>query len=332
MKERWILLSALVALSSLIFFWRLGSLGFFDPDEGMYAEISREMLVSHDWVTPHFNYVRYLEKPPLIFWLIALAYRTIGQTEFTTRLPLALAAIGGVILTYLIGEKAFDPRAGFLSGIILATAIGYFLFARIASTDVLFSFFLALTFLFFILGYSGGGRLYYLLFYLSMGLAVLTKGLIGLILPFLVLVAFVILTGEFDLFRKIEIIWGIVILVLVTVPWHLLVAMRNPGFLWFYLVDNQFLRFLGQRAFLEDDVPLSTPAFLAVTLVWFSPWSAFLPASLVRIFPRKLRGVNLQERLSLLIFLWLGVVLAFFSFSSSKLEHYALPAFPAFAL
>jgi len=323
----------LVALSLLIFFWRLDSPGLFEPNEGMYAEISREMLVLKDWITPHFNYVRYFEKPPLLYWVTALSYLIFGISEFAARFPIALAALGGVIVTYLIGKEAWGERAGLLSGLVLATSFGYFVFARIILTDLVFSFFLETTFLFYLRGYlrNQHKRLYYLLFYLGMALAVLTKGLIGLAFPFLTIGAFILITREFKLIREMELLKGIPLFFLVSAPWHILVALRNEGFLWFYFVNEHLLRFINKRH-LIDYAPLPVYLFIAMVAVWLFPWSSFLPLAIAKCLPERWRPTKREERAPLFVLLWIGAVLLFFSFSPSRLEYYSIPAFPPLAL
>jgi 4-amino-4-deoxy-L-arabinose transferase-like glycosyltransferase len=319
------------ALASLLFLWGIWSFPFSDPDAGMYADIGQRMARSGDWITPRFNGLRYVEKPPLLYWLIALTYRMTGPSEWGAHLWPALSGIAGVAVTYLIGKEAFGLKAGLLAGLILATNVGYFVFARVISTDLLFACFLSLTLFAFLQSYRGRGRRWNLLLYLSMGLAVMTKGIIGILLPGLVIVAFLVLIRDLPALRRVGVWWGIPLVLGIALPWHVAVAARQEGFFSFYVLDNQVLRFLGQRAFVEDDVPLSLPAFLLATCTLFGPWSLFLPAAL-RESAAGLHALTAQGKAILFILLWAGLIVCFFALSPLKLEHYGIPAFPALAL
>jgi 4-amino-4-deoxy-L-arabinose transferase-like glycosyltransferase len=297
----------------------------------MYADIGQRMAMSGDWITPRFNGLRYVEKPPLLYWLIALTYRITGPSEWGAHLWPALAGIAGVALTSLIGREAFGPNAGLLAGLILATSVGYFVFARVISTDLLFTCFLSLTLFAFLQSYGGRGREWNLLLYLSMGLAIMTKGIIGILLPSLIIVAFLALVRDLPAFRRVGLWWGMPLVLGIALPWHVAVAARQEGFVGFYVLDNQILRFLGQRAFVEDDVPLSLPAFLLATCTLFGPWSLFLPAAL-RASVDHLRAATAQGKALLFVLLWAGLIVCFFALSPLKLEHYGIPAFPALAL
>ncbi len=163
-------------------------LSLLDPDEGLYANVAREMLVRGDWVIPHFNGFPYLEKPPLYFWLTALLFRLTGFVEWATRAWSAAAALGTIVLAWLMGRRLYGRRGGLAAGIALATNAGYALYVRKASTDFLFVFCLTLALYGFLVDAERperGSRRFFLL-YLGVGLGVLTKGLIGLVLPALI--------------------------------------------------------------------------------------------------------------------------------------------------
>ncbi len=329
--ERWAPL-LLVVGTGIFYLSRLGLAGLYDPNEGMYAEIPREMVLLGDWLTPRFNFIRYLEKPPLLYWLTALAYQLFGITEFSARLATALAAALGVGVVYGIGRDLWGRRAGLVSGLILATSFGYFIFSRIILTDMLFSTLLAATFW----GVLRGSldetprRGSMLLAYAAMGLAILTKGLIGLAFPVLTLGGFLLLTRDWRFVRRLEPVRGGAVFLAVTAPWHILVGLKNPGFFWFYFVNEHLLRFVGRRHLL-DYAPMPLYAFLIMVLVWTFPWSVFLPVALRRAWHRS-RGTRLEERGLLFVLLWAASVIGFFALTPSRLEYYSLPAFPALAL
>ena len=171
-----------------------------------------------------------------------------------------------------------------------------------------------------------------LCFYLGAALGFLSKGLVGVVFPLLIAGLYLWFSGDRIGIRQMCLKWGAPFFLALVLPWHLLAAWNNPGFFEFYVIDNQFLRFLSNRAFLEDDVPVGTAAFLGLTWLWFFPWSLFLLGTLRHGFPDTRLGSTPEERLRLLIGLWAVVVLGFFSLSSSTLEHYMLPALPPLSL
>jgi len=318
--------------TAALYLARLGRVGLFDPSEGTYAEIPREMLALHDWVTPHFNFIRYFEKPPLLYWLNALAFEVLGRSEFSARLATALAAVAGVGAVYGIGRDLWGRQAGLAGGAILATSFGYFVFGRIMLPDMLLIALLSSAFWGFSRGLLGDreDRTAVLGGYAAMGGAVMAKGLIGLVFPALTIGAFLLLTRDWRLVRRLELFRGGLIFLAVTVPWHVLVAARNPGFLWFYFVNEHIRRFLGGRQPV-DFLTLPVATYLVMTVVWFCPWIFFLPSALRRFWPR-VNPATREERGQLFVTLWAGSVIGFFCLSSSRLEYYALPSLPAMAL
>jgi len=329
--------SALVVISVVAFFWRLGDVAFLE-NEGMYATIVSEMVSSGDWITLHFDGVRYFEKPPLWFWLTSVTVSAMGASELTIRLWSALSALGLVMLTYLLGRRLLDDRAAFFSAVILASSFVLPLSARRASTDLLFCVFLTLSIYGFVLTVQGASSFLRgpLLFYLGMGLAVLGKGWIGLLFPLLIAGLYILVMKERAVLRKLQPSVGIPVFLVLTVPWHLAASLENEGFLWYYLIEHHLLRFLGTRILPHDDIPASTLGFLLVTIPWFFPWSVLLPPVvtdlLQRFRPIRKKRASGEEKLWLLIPLWFLAVFGFFAVSSFKHEYYGLPAFPALAL
>jgi 4-amino-4-deoxy-L-arabinose transferase-like glycosyltransferase len=296
-------------------------LDFLDPGEGLYGTIPSEMLACGDWILPHFNGLPYLEKPPLYFWLAAATLALGVSAEWASRLWSALPALGSVLLTWQLGGRLYGPGAGLAAGIALSTSAGFALHVRRASPDLLTVFCITLALYGFVRDLdrpAGRGRFW--IFYVGIALGLLAKGLIGAALP--ILIAGIWLAradrprlGEFNLG------WGAALVGLLALPWHLAVAWRNPAHFWFFLADNQVLRFLGRRAFLEDDVPISTLGFLVVTFLFCFPWGVFL---LARRRP--------LARWGALVPVWAVTAVGIFALSGSKLEYYALPALPAVAL
>jgi 4-amino-4-deoxy-L-arabinose transferase-like glycosyltransferase len=329
-KRRRLMILFLLGLATLVFVPRTSFLPINDDSDGMYAEIPREMVSTGDWITPHANGIRYLEKPPLLYWLTALSYSIGGVSEFTARLPGALAAIATVFLCFLIGDFCFGPAAGLWAGIIMSTAPGYLLFSQQIMPDTLFTALLALALYGYLRGYTGGTSSFrwYLVFYFCLGLALLAKGLIGLVFPILAVGAFLLLNRELSRIREMRLGLGSLIVLAVAAPWHIAISFRNPGFLWFYFINEHLLRFLGLR-YPRDYGTVSLLAFWALHIVWFFPWSFFFP--LVRRALRLNNKSPMATRLVRFLLLWVGAVLLFYSFST-RLEYYTMPAFPAIAV
>jgi 4-amino-4-deoxy-L-arabinose transferase-like glycosyltransferase len=325
LQAEWRHLVLIVMVSVPLLFTALG-FELLDPDEGLYADIARTMYLTGDWVLPRFNGLPYLEKPPLLFWLTALTLR--GETaEWPLRLWSALAALGTVLLTWRIGRHLYGGQAGLLAGVAMATMAGNALYVRKLSTDFLSVFCLTLV----MYGLTRdvarpqAGRGRFLWCYAGAALGLLTKGLIGLVFPVLIVGLTLAWTRALRM-RELNLTWGSVLFASIALPWHVLAAWREPALFHFYLVDNQILRFLGARAFLEDDVPLSTLGFLVVSFVWLFPWSVFVLASRA---PQAAAPAAAWQSLAVI---WALVVVAFFAVSRSKLEYYAVPAFPAVAV
>jgi hypothetical protein len=323
--ERTLGLGALLLLAVPLLFTAQG-LELLDPDEGLYAGIAQAMATSGDWMLPHFNGLPYLEKPPLYFWAAALTLRLDTSSELAVRIWSALAALGTVLLAWRMGRRLYGPAAGVMAGIALTTTVGYALYVRKASTDFVFVFCLTLA----LYGFqrdaarTDAGKSRFLLFYAGSALALLSKGLIGLVFPIAIVAATLVLVRGLGR-RDLNLARGTAVFAALALPWHALMAWRDPALFWFYVVDNQILRFLNARAFIEDDVPVGTTAFVALSFLWAFPWSVFALA-------RPAASAAPAARWRPLMLVWLAAVVVFFAVSRSKLEYYALPAFPALAV
>jgi 4-amino-4-deoxy-L-arabinose transferase-like glycosyltransferase len=325
MRSRWAHLALLLAIAMPLLLIAL-DLSFLDPDEGLYGDIARAMLASGDWVVPSFNGLPYLEKPPLYFWLSALTLRLDEGGEWALRIWSSLGALGTMLLAWRVGRRLHGPAAGVMAGLILTTTAGYALYVRKASTDFVFVFCLTLA----LYGFLRDAvrpdrrRTRFLIFYAAAALALLAKGLIGVAFPLLIAGVTLLWTRRLAL-ADLNLGRGALVFGAIALPWHALVAWRRPGFFWFYIVDNQILRFLDRRGFVEDDVPVTVLAFLVLSFVWFFPWSVFVLA-------RPARDDGPAAAWRPMVPIWAIVVIAFFAASGSKLEYYALPAFPALAV
>jgi 4-amino-4-deoxy-L-arabinose transferase-like glycosyltransferase len=312
-----------------------------DDADTVHAEAAREMLLRHDWVTLYANGIRYLEKAPLMYWTVASSFTAFGVKEWSTRLPLVFGVLALLLSVYWTGKRYYSERAGFYSALVLATAIGPYLYTRFLIPDILVGLWLTLTFGFFLqtLEEDPPSRLACWGLAAAVALNVLTKGLIGLVFPAAIIGLYLLLTGNLRHLLRMRPLSSIAVFLAISAPWHVMAALRNPdqggvrGFLWFYFVNEHFLRYLNKRVPRDyDTVPLLL--FWVLTAVWLFPWVAFLPQALRNI---PLRWRDLRSRLAaqqlanLLFLIWGLVIIVFFSFSTRQ-EYYTIPALPAFAL
>jgi len=319
-----------------------------DDADSTHAEVAREMFVTGDYVTLHVNGVRYLEKAPLPYWMVAFSYRLFGVNEFATRLPMALAVMLLGMLGFCWARRAFGERAGIYGALFVYTSAGVFLFTRILIPDVLLSLLIAASLYFFLTALEPGAATWrWYAGYAAMALGVLTKGLIALVFPGAAAFLFLLATGDWRRWREFRLFSGSLVFLAIAAPWHILAALRNPpgaghhGFLWFYFVNEHFLRFLGRR-FPRDYNKLPAALYWTLHMVWLFPWSFYLPA-VVRsaIEERKAGRLRSQptnqsataERRSdfgartwLLCWILAGVILIFFAISTNQ-EYYTFPAY-----
>jgi 4-amino-4-deoxy-L-arabinose transferase-like glycosyltransferase len=299
------------------------------------------MVLRHDWVTLYANGVRYLEKAPLMYWSVATSYTLFGVSEWSTRFPLMLFVLAMILSTYGLGHWAFGDEGGLASGVVLATALGPFLFTRFLIPDVAVGLWLTLTFWLFLISLEQPKPARWTCWGLAAVCAfnVLTKGLIGLVFPAGAIGLYLLLTGNLRHLLKLRLVSSALVFLAIAAPWHILAALRNPpqgnvrGFLWFYFVNEHILRFLNKRMPRDyDTVPLLL--FWALLVLWLLPWTVFIPQSLQEV-PRRwreLRGqMTRRQRAYLLFFLWILVIVGFFSLSTRQ-EYYTIPAIPGLAL
>lgn len=334
----------LALLWSVIYIPALSRPHLLDDVDTVHAEVSREMLLRHDWVTPYTNGIRYMEKAPLMFWLVAASYRFLGIHEWTTRLPLALGVFVLAIATYRLGRYAYGELAGLFSGVAVVTSLGLFVFTRYLIPEVLIGLLLTLGYWFFLRAVEEEtpSRLNCWGFAVTCALNVMTKGLIGLVFPFAAIGIFLVVTRNLRLIAKMRVFSSTLIFLLIATPWHVLAALRNPtqgnvrGFVWLYFINEHLMRFLGKRVppgF--DTVPLGL--FWILLLLFLLPWCLFLPQALRGLWTRSHeswnspKSWNRVDRANLLFFLWPFVIVGFFSFSTRQ-EYYALPGLPGLAL
>lgn len=314
----------------VLFFLFLGRSPLANPDEGRYAEIPREMVASGDWVSPRLNGVAYFEKPPLVYWCVALCHELFGPSEWSMRTTPALFALAGVLLLYLGARHIFGRPAALFGASVLGSTMLYFALGRILLLDMAVSVFISATLLFFILGVretaAGKRRAFFYGLYLCAALATLSKGLIGFLLPGAVMFLWLLVFNQWRRLRPLYLPSGLLLALIVAVPWHVLAAQRNPTWAHFYFVHEHWERF-------------STSAharvqpwwfFIPIVVLGFFPWSAFLPGALRVTLGDWSRR---KENADVWFFaVWAGFVFLFFSASQSKLPPYILPVFPPLAV
>ena len=315
-----------------------------DDADSVHAEAAREMAESGDWITLHANNIRYLEKAPLMYWSIAVSYKLLGVSEFSSRLPIALATLGLMLATMLLGNFAFGGKAGFYSALCIGSCVGIFLFTRVLWPDVILTLLITMAFYCFLRAMEDPKRSRYAYgIYVFGAIAVLTKGLVGAAFPGIISLAYLLITGELRRLAQLKIFTGALLFLAIAAPWHiaaglanpgsLMVGMPNPGqgrgFFWFYFMNEHLLRYIGKRYPADyDTVPL--PLFLGLHVVWLFPWSFFLPVA-IRDIPRRVRNLDREELVTLFLVVWAALVILFFCFSTTQ-EYYTMPSYPAFAL
>ncbi len=309
-----------------------------DADAG-HAAVSQEMLRSGDWVVLHMNGIRWLEKPPFHYWTVAVSYLLFGQSAFSTRLPLALAVAGLVVMVYVFGRRFFGDRTGFYAGLVMCTSIGTYMFTRIMIPEAIYSLEFTAAFYLFLCAWTGAISLRAGFWSAAAlcGLAVLTRAMIGILFPVAILSIFVMLTGRRFAWREMPVVSSVLIFLAIAVPWHLLAGFRAArpgahGFFWYYFINEQVLRALGYR-YPHDfsAVPLGT--WWAAHLLWLFPWSVFLPLAFRGLpRPREWRKLDAQGMALLFVCVWAGFIFFFFSLTASRMEYYSFSAWPALAL
>src|SRR5438067_5210118 len=340
-------LMLLVAIWAAIYFTSLFQPALLDDADTVHAVAARMMTVRHERVTlytnggikPFADGVRYLEKAPLPYWLVAASYQLFGVSEWSTRLPIALAVLALALLLLRVGGRIYGEEAGFYSALVILTSFGVYLFTRFFIPDIIVGLWLTAGMAFFwrTLEESPPSRLACWGLAVTIALNVLTKGLIGLAFPAGIIFIFLLLTGNLRHLLRLRLLSSAAIFLIIAAPWHILAGLRNPaagqsrGFFWFYFINEHVKRFLGTRYPKDyDTVPLWL--FWGLLLVWLLPWSAFLPQAVAQVRVR-LRNATLDAgaRANLLFGIWALLIFLFFSLSTRQ-EYYIVPALPALAL
>jgi 4-amino-4-deoxy-L-arabinose transferase-like glycosyltransferase len=322
-----------------------------DDVDAVQAQIARNMLQSGDWVIAHLDGVPYLEKSPLIYWLMAICLQIFGVHDWAARIPVALAGILLAWVTSRYGRWAFGERAGFYAGLVIATCTGLFLFTRIQIPDVMITLSVCVAFFSFQRATDPEeaptpqhSRRWAMLLAASLGVGLMLKGLIAVVAPVGGIFVYLLVTRQFfsaEVWKKLHVLSGTLIVFAIAAPWHVLATLRMPpyfdftlhsgpgeyhGFFWFYFINEHLLRFLNLR-YPRDYNTVPRLAFWALHLLWLFPWSVYFPAAVGLSY----KPVDRAGQTRLLALCWTGFLLVFFTFSTTQ-EYYSMPVYPALAL
>jgi 4-amino-4-deoxy-L-arabinose transferase-like glycosyltransferase len=317
--------------AAILYLAGLGRPALWEPDEGRYAEVAREMVVSGDYITPRDDRVRYLEKPPLDYWAGALAITILGRNEFAVRAPAAVVSAGSVIATAAMGEIMLGPVIGILSAIALGLSPLFFLFARLATPDPLLAFFFTAALGSFYVAsrgdfHAGAGRRFMIAAAGFLALATLSKGPVALVLAGAIGVLWLTVDGRAKEILRIRWPECIAVYLALTMPWFVIAARRNPGFIEFFVLHEHVQRFLS-----NTEHSWGPWFFLVIAIAGTWPFCYFWPSGALRAsFNRGEPAANRSAVRFLLI--WFGIVLVFFSIPRSKLAEYLLPGLPPLAI
>ncbi len=340
-KRNFTNIGIILAFWVLIYVPGLFSPPLLDDADSVHAEAAREMLTRHDYVTLHADGIRYFDKAPLLYWLTAASYSQFGFSEFGTRLPLMLLVLVLLLASYALGRQLAGDSAGLFAALILATAVGPYLYTRFLIPDIIVGLWLTITvdLLWRSLHEEKPSLLLCAGLAIVTALDVLTKGLIGLVFPAGIILVYVLITGNYRQVLKLRPLFTTVVFFIVAAPWHILATLRNPaqgetkGFFWFYFINDQINRYLNKRI-PHDYNKVPFLLFWGLILVWLFPWSPYVISGLRQVPVRwkEWRGqLSEERRAALLLAIWAIVILGFFSFSTRQ-EYYVLPALPALAL
>ena len=321
--------------------------GLMDDVDAVQAQIARNMLDSGDWVTARLDGVAYLEKSPMKYWMMAVSYMIFGVHDWAARLPLALSVVLLCWLAGRFGAWAFSERVGLYAGLILATCIGLFLFTRIQIPDAILTMTITLAMWGFLRALDDNEpspRLWAAVMAASIGAGLLLKGLIAALFPIAGALLYLFFSKQLfqrSTWRRLQIFSGVLIVLGIAAPWHVLATLRNPpyfdftmksepgkyhGFFWFYFFNEHVFRFLNMRH-PRDYNTFPRTLFWLFHLLWLFPWSVFLPAAVTLNY----KPMDRAGRTRLLALCWTGFLLIFFTFSTTQ-EYYSMPCYPALAL
>lgn len=344
-------------IATITFFWRLGSIGLVDETEPLFAEAARQMIETGNWVTPYFNGETRFDKPPLVYWLMAVGYQVLGVNEWAVRLPSALSAMGLTLFLFLVMERlGVSPMtsspsvqqkwSSLIAGVTLALTPEFIIWARVGVSDLLLTGCMGAALLCFFVGYVESEKEedkpffslnvpsgWYISFYVLIALAVLAKGPVGLVLPGLIIITFLLYQGKlWSVLREMRVISGTIIFLIITIPWHILIVIENgEDYIASFFGYHNVERFTSVVN--EHGAPWYF--YFLVVLIGFAPLSVYLPSAIAQLQVWRRRFWTHQSRnqqLGLFAFFWFTVIFVFFTIAVTKLPSYVIPLLPAAAI
>jgi len=314
-----------------LFGFKLGERALWSPVEGHYAEIAREMVVSGDYLTPSLAGMKFLEKPPLFYWLESVNIKLFGLNEWSLRLWPTMFGMIGCLAVYFAGSRLFERRVGLISSAVLATSALWYVMGHVINLDMAVSALITCALLSFLVGsveQPGYKRRFAMwTFFVFSALATMTKGLIGIVIPAMVIGSWILILKDWGILRTMYLPSAVSLFLLIAAPWHVLISRENPDFLRSYLFDEHFQRYLT-----KPEGPFEQPwAYIPVLLLGLFPWAVFMLQGLRHSlrFPRQQRH---QHKEVIFLVLWAGLIFLFFSASSYKSIPYILPMLPPLAI
>lgn len=306
----------------VIYIYGIGSYPLLEPDEGRYSEIPREMLETGDYNTPKLNYVKYFEKPALFYWMNAASFKLFGENEFASRFPTVIMSVLGALLTYMLAKSIYCHTTAVMSPVVLLTMLLYLGVGQINIIDMTLSFFITLSLV-------GFWLRRFRLFYAGMAFALLSKGLIGIVLPGAIVFWYIILTRQWGLCKVILKNWsGMLLFFVISLPWFISVCVINNDFFYFFFIHEHFLRYATNI----HDRYQPVWFFIPILILGVMPWVGLIPSFIRSFFSIWKVKDEHESRALVFMFLWVSIILVFYSLSNSKLIPYIVPVLPPIAV
>ena len=338
---RWIDL-AILGLTLIVMLLGIGNYGLYEPHEGHFAMVGQEMLWRKDWIVPYLNGSPYLNKPPLLYWLIAASTYIFGSTEFAARLPISLSGWLGIVVAWKWARELWGIGCSRITALMLSVTLGWFIFTHQILIDVLLGTLLLSSSYFLWKSLARPHSWFnWLAAYTSIALCILTKGLIGGVFPLLSCLALIIVRRDWKIIRRIKLYRGLLLILAIVLPWFIAIEQASPGFLHYFIVNEHLDRLLDRRFPPDYEVSkISAVGYLAMTACWCFPWILFLPSVIKFTWKEWRRGFShnssfADRRNSDGIFLLgIGTILPIGLFLplSSRLIYYSIPAIPPYII
>jgi len=324
-------LAAALSLLAVVWFGNIEVRKLIKPDEGRYAEVPREMVATGDWLTPRLNGIKYFEKPPLQYWATATAYSAFGLHHWTARLWSALTGLLGIFVIWFTGRRLYGEPAGILSALVAASSVLYVALAHINTLDMGLTFFMGSSLCTFLLAQRQGipvkeRKLWMALSWAATAAAILSKGLVALILPGMAILIYSLVQRDWRVWLRLDPLLGVLLLAVIAAPWFVWVSAVNPEFPGFFFIHEHFARYLTAVHRHVEPWWFFVPILLAGLL----PWTMTAAAAVRRSWRDGAQSDGFDPGRFLVV--WFATVFVFFSLSGSKLPSYILPMFPAAAL